>query len=284
MQTLLYSNNTPYELSVIMATYNEKQMFLHQCLSSIFQQTFQTSEIVIVVEPGEINIDYLEKIAIKYPNVNILKNKSKLGVSGSRNRGILESSGEYIAMVDGDDYCDVTRFEKQLLILKSNPEISIVGSNIYLIDCQSNIVGERYFPEVHKNIKRSFLVKQGIFNPTVMVRRKDLGEVGLFSENFTKAEDFELWLRFLAQRKRMYNLQEKLVYYRVKINSNENRGNLHFKNIYIARKRYSKIIWPHKQGFVGILAYFVLSKLPNSWLDVLLNLEVIKKIKNIRNS
>ena len=41
-----------------------------------------------------------------------------------------------------------------------------------------------------------------IANPTVMVRKKDLEDIGLFNNNFHKAEDFELWLRFLAHNKK----------------------------------------------------------------------------------
>lgn len=279
---LLNSARTPYELSVIMATYNDNIDFLHQCIESVLNQTVKNFELIIVVEPDEVNIDYLQNLPARNHNVKILKNKSRRGVSGSRNRGILESSGEYIAIVDGDDYCDITRFEKQILILNNNPEISIVGSNIYLVDKNNNVVGSRYFPELHKNIRRSFLVKQPVFNPTIMVRKKDFDQLGLFDEKFTKAEDFELWLRFLAAGKKMYNLQEKLIYYRILTNSNEKRGVLHFKNIYIARKRYSRLIWPLYERFLSLFVYFVISIFPNFLLDFLLNLKIINNIKNIK--
>lgn len=279
---LLNSARTPYKLSVIMATYNDNIDFLHQCIESVLNQTVKNFELIVVVEPEEVNIDYLQNLPARNHNVKILKNKSRLGVSGSRNRGILESSGEYIAIVDGDDYCDMTRFEKQILILNNNPEISIVGSNIYLVDKNNNVVGSRYFPELHKNIRRAFLVKQPVFNPTIMVRKKDFDQLGLFDEKFTKAEDFELWLRFLAAGKKMYNLQEKLIYYRILTNSNEKRGVLHFKNIYIARKRYSRLIWPLYERFLSLFVYFVISIFPNFLLDFLLNLKIINNIKNIK--
>ena len=80
----------------------------------------------------------------------------ELGVAEARNRAIEESSGDYIAIIDGDDYCDLDRFRKQLSFLKSNPEISIVGSNMYLIDADNRAIGERIYPGLHEGIKSIF--------------------------------------------------------------------------------------------------------------------------------
>lgn len=278
----LTSAKVQYELSVIIATYNENIGFLRQCIESVLNQTFNNLEVIIVVEPDEKNIGYLQNLAAKNKNVKILKNPARMGVSSSRNRAISESTGKYVAIVDGDDYCDINRFEKQISFLKNNPDISIAGSNIYLVDKNNNIVGTRYFPERHENIRQAFLVKQPVFNPTIMVRKSDIDEIGVFDETFRKAEDLELWLRFLASGKKMYNLQEKLVFYRVLTNSNEKRGILHFKNIYIARKRYSHRIWPFHQRFLSLLVYYIVSIFPNYLLDAFMNLRVINKIKNIK--
>ena len=131
------------ELSVIMTTYNENLNFLKNCINSVLLQTFNNFDFIIVVEPDETNMNFLESVASMDKRVTILKNKTKLGISGSRNRAIQESSGEYIAIIDGDDYCDLSRFEKQLKFLENNPGISVVGSNMYLIDEDNNIIGER---------------------------------------------------------------------------------------------------------------------------------------------
>lgn len=273
-----------YELSVIMATYNENLKFLKTCIDSVLHQTFNDFEFIIVVEPKETNIDFLRTIAVKDSRVKILKNESRLGVATSRNRAILESSGKYIAIIDGDDYCDLSRFEKQLKFMENNNGVSVVGSNMYLIDENDNIVGERRYPELHQEIKKNFLLTMAIANPTVMMRRKDLEEIDLFDSHFHKAEDFELWLRFLAYDKRMHNLQEGLVYYRVPANHNEKRGNVHWENNFIARKRHSKFIWPFHQRLFSIFFYYSISKIPDNLLDNLFGLKIVNRIRNIRTN
>ena len=271
-----------YALSVIMATYNENPVFLGKCMDSVLNQTFRNFEFIIAVEPNEANINFLKNIVNTDKRIKILENETRLGVSASRNRAILKSSAKYIALIDGDDFCALDRFEKQIAFLEKNPDINIVGSNLFLIDWNNNIVGERSYPELHNDIKRYFLQTMAIANPTVMTRKKDLEEVGLFDSQFTKAEDVELWLRFLAKGKKMGNLQDKLVYHRGQANSNAKRGHMHYKNFYIARKRYSRFIWPFPQRFLSLFFYFIFANIPNFLLDILVNLNIVNRIKKIK--
>lgn len=272
------------KLSVIMATYNEDLNFLSVCIDSILRQTFQDFELIIVIEPGEKNKGFLEKVADADKRVMLLENESRLGLSDSRNRAIKEGCGEYIAFIDGDDYCDIRRFERQIRFLEGNPEISVVSSNLYLIDRDNIITGERRYPEAHGDIKRAFLLTMGIANPSIMLRRKDLDEVGFFDSRFSKAEDFELWLRFLAHNKRMHNFQENLVYYRIPASHNDRRGRVHWKNNYIARKRHSRFIWPLGQRFFSLVLYFIISHIPSLFLGSLLNFRFVDNIKGIRTN
>jgi glycosyltransferase involved in cell wall biosynthesis len=274
-------NSIP-EQSVIMATYNENSRFLKTCIDSILHQTFQDFEFIIVVEPGEKNVELLEELKIKNNRVKILRNESWLGVAASRNRAIKESSGKYIAIVDGDDYCDLKRFEKQIRFLESHPEVNVVGSNMFLVDENDKIFGERRYPEIHKDIKKAFLLTMAVANPAVMMRRRDIEEVGFFDNNFYKAEDFELWLRFLANKKIMHNLQENLVYYRIPSNHNEKRHSIHWKNNFIARKRYSKFIWPFYRRLFSMSFYYITSKIPDRFLNDLFNIQIVNRIRNIR--
>lgn len=271
-----------YDLSVIMTTYNDGAGFINQCVRSIQNQTFEEFEFIIVVEPGESNIDFMRQIADEDGRVKVLENTTRLGVAASRNRAIQESSGKYIAIIDGDDYCKLNRFETQINYLEKHKNISVVGSQLYLVDESGVIVGERTYPRLHRDIKKYFLFTMAIANPSVMVRKRDIEEVGLFNESFTKAEDLELWLRFLVCDKKMHNLPDYLVYYRVQVKDNLKRGRLHYKNSYIARKRYSRYIWPFHKRVLSLSFFFIISHFPNVILDNLLDSTLVKVIKNIR--
>ena len=113
-----------HDLSVVMATYNENPAFLKACINSILNQTFRNFEFLIVVEPLEKNMEFLSSVESMDNRVKILRNETKLGVAGSRNRAIMESTGKYIALMDGDDYCAPDRFEKQLSFLGDNLDVA----------------------------------------------------------------------------------------------------------------------------------------------------------------
>ena len=269
-------------LSVVLATYNENINFLKACIDSLLNQTFRNFELIIVTEPEEKNRDYLRNISAMDSRIKILENETKLGISSSRNRAIMESSGKYIAFIDGDDYCDLRRFEMQVKFLEDNPLISVVGSNILLVDENNNFVGERIYPEGYIDIKKRFLLSMPVANPTVILRRKDLEDIGLFDIKLSKAEDFELWLRFLANGKKMHNLQENLVYYRVQTKQSDRRGAVHWKNNYSVRKKYSKLIWPLHSRCMSLSILFIISHTPRFFSDYILNSKLVEKIKSMK--
>jgi len=194
----------------------------------------------------------------------------------------MESSGKYIALIDGDDYCDLRRFEMQVKFLEDNPFVSVVGSNMYLVDENNKIIGQRIYPETHVDIKGKFLFSNAIANPTVLLRRKDFVDIGFFDIKLSKAEDFELWLRFLANGGEMHNLQEKLVYYKVQTKQSDRRGAVHWKNNYTVRKKYSKLIWPLHSRCMSLFILFIISHTPRFFSDYILNSKLVKKIKSVK--
>lgn len=269
------------ELSVIMTTYNENANFLETCIDSILNQTYKDFEFIIVIEPDERNERLLMHLAESDSRMLVIKNKIKSGIAESRNRAITASAGEYIALIDSDDYCDATRFEKQLSFLKNNPDISVVGSNLFLVNSADRIIGQRKYPELHDGIKKYFLQTMSIANPSVLTRKKDLDVIGFFNPQFPKAEDLELWLRFLVQNRKMYNIQENLVYFRIPDEQVEKRGHLHYRYNYLARKKYSKFIWTFHERLPSLIGYFLISHVPDIIIKVILSRKISNKIKNV---
>ncbi len=271
-----------HNLSVIMPAYKESLDQLRTCTDSVLQQTYADFEFVIVAEPNNVNIEFFDGIKKTDSRVKVIRNKTRLGVAETRNRAIRECTGKYISFVDADDYSDPYRFKKQFQFLEENPDVSVVGSNMFLVDEDNNVIGERKYPEQYKDIKRSFLLTMALSNPTVMVRRKDVEEIGLFDSKLVKSEDFELWLRFLAHNKKIHNLQENLLYYRVPAGHNEKRPKIHWVNNYIARKKFGKHIWPLHQRIISQYAYYLISRVPEALLNGVLDMNIVRRIKKIK--
>lgn len=106
-------NKVPSEqplISVILPVYNIKE-YLDRCMSSLFKQSYQNLEFVIVDDGSTDGSGDLCEIFIKKdPRVKVF-HKVNGGLSDARNYGIARSNGDYLTCVDPDDYVDLDYIE-----------------------------------------------------------------------------------------------------------------------------------------------------------------------------
>lgn len=98
-------------ISVVIPVYNTSS-FLKECLDSIINQTYDNLEIICVNDGSTDNsLEILEEYKSKDKRIKVINQQNK-GLSGARNSGIKEATGEYIAFIDSDDWVDLNFFEK----------------------------------------------------------------------------------------------------------------------------------------------------------------------------
>jgi glycosyltransferase involved in cell wall biosynthesis len=114
-------------VSIIVPVYNVEQ-YLEKCLNSLVNQTLIDIEIIIVNDGSEDNSEEIIKnYKDKYDTKIIYIKKENGGLSDARNTGIRYASGEYIGCVDGDDYVELTMYEKMYNAARQK--------NVDLIEC-----------------------------------------------------------------------------------------------------------------------------------------------------
>lgn len=93
-------------ISVIVATYNGKD-FIERCINSVLSQTFSDFELIIVDDASDDGT--WELLNDRYGNngqIKLIRHEYNQGVSGARNTGLRAASGEYVALVDHDDFME----------------------------------------------------------------------------------------------------------------------------------------------------------------------------------
>lgn len=111
-------------ISVIVPVYNVEE-YLEECLESIKRQTYTDIEVILV---NDGSIDRSKEICERYCEKDSrfkLVNQENKGLSGARNRGMLESKGEFISFVDSDDILKEDMLE-QLMKQMTSEDIDIV--------------------------------------------------------------------------------------------------------------------------------------------------------------
>lgn len=202
-------------ISVLMGIYNiPSKEVLEKSIDSILNQTYSNIEFIIIDDGSTNNtFKWAKEIADKDSRIVLLQNKENIGLTKTLNKCLKYAHGEYIARMDGDDYCDLQRFEKQVKFLKDHPEYDLVGCNLANFD-ENGIWGERIVPEIVD--KKDFLFTSPVPHPTLLTYKRCFNLVNGYRETWktNRNEDYDLFMRMFASGIRMYNMQEKLYYYR----------------------------------------------------------------------
>lgn len=110
------------EISVVMSTFNETLHELSCSIHSIINQSFTDFEFIILDDnPKSIKIrKYLKTVNNDDTRIKLLFNKRNLGAALSRNKGVKQAKGRFIAIMDADDIAKEDRLSSQLSFLVNN--------------------------------------------------------------------------------------------------------------------------------------------------------------------
>ena len=114
------------KVSILVAVYNG-EAWLSRCLNSLFAQTYTNIEIICVDDASTDNsLQLIKEFAQKHDNLKYLSNSINCGQAVSRNRAFDVSTGDYVLMVDCDDWLSKDAIEKAVGVLDSHPDTASV--------------------------------------------------------------------------------------------------------------------------------------------------------------
>lgn len=187
-------------ISVVIPLYNkEKQIAC--TLQSVFEQTFQNFEIVIVDDGSTDNsVEEVEK----FDDSRIrLIHQTNAGVSAARNRGIEEASGELIAFLDADDVWMPEYLATQYGLYQKYPECSVYACNYEFRDSEGKVTPTiiRKLPfEGEDGILSNYFEVASCSHPpicsiSIMVKKTAIQAIGGFPLGIKSGEDLLTWAR-----------------------------------------------------------------------------------------
>ena len=193
-------------VSLIILSHNGKH-FLEPCLASIVRQTRLPDELILVDNGSDDGSQ--EWIRINYPQVTLIEMGYNSGFSVAMNRGVAESSSDYVALLNNDTECEPQWLEELTTALDQHPDIGFCASKMLtfrhrdILDAAGDLFttagfgGKRGW--LQSNRASEFDKPERVLSAcagAAMYRRTAFVEIGGFDEDFfAYEEDTDLSLR-----------------------------------------------------------------------------------------
>lgn len=121
--------NNKIKVSIIMPACNVEK-YIRECMDSVVNQTLQDIEIICIDDGSkDLTGQILDEYAEQDNRVNVI-HKPNTGYGNSMNVGLQNATGEYIGIVETDDFADLNMFEKLYEVAK-RCDADVVKSNYY---------------------------------------------------------------------------------------------------------------------------------------------------------
>lgn len=212
------------KVSIIMTIYNQEK-YLARAFDSILNQTYENMEIIALNDGStDGTLDIIMEYAKKDDRIVVLSRKNE-GRVNSLNQAIKLSTGDYIAIMDGDDVAHKEKIEKQVNFLEEHLDVYMVGVKIETV-CeegmeqvdveQANFIQQAMNRDFDRNNLLSYLDEMQLFHPAATLVRRELFDIVGGYRDY-QCEDGEFLFRTIQHGLKVDRIDEVLfTYYKYK--------------------------------------------------------------------
>lgn len=204
------------QFSVLISVYRkENPLWFRQALDSVFAQTVQPTEIILV-EDGPLTPDLynvIDEYQATYPIFNIVKNETNLGLGLALRIGVEAATTDILVRMDTDDIIPNYRFEHQLKKIEEGFDVVSCWAQLFMGEFD-NVIAVKTRPEHHNDIVKLAHKRSPICHAGTVFRKSALLKAGNY-QHCKLYEDYHLVARLIMSGAKFYNCQEVLYYVRV---------------------------------------------------------------------
>jgi len=196
-----------------MLTYNRPQL-IGRAIASACDQSFRDWELIIVQDGSNPETAaFLKDWLAREPRIRYFPRGTVGSIAEASNFGLEKARGEYIAILDDDDYwSDPEKLARQVQFLDRDPAYVACGGGYVIIDQHGRKRGMFLKPEDDGAIRRRALLANPVANSTAVFRRVIQGRPALYDPAVRGFADWDFWLT-LAQQGKLYNFPSYLAHY-----------------------------------------------------------------------
>jgi glycosyltransferase involved in cell wall biosynthesis len=192
-------NEYPF-FSIVIPTYN-RAAFIKTTLQSVLDQTYRNYEIIVVDNCSTDNTDEVLERFIRAGQIRFIKHEQNYERARSRNTGMAAARGDYVTLLDSDDFMYPNNLADAAEYARTHPEIKCFHNLYEFVDSQGNVVKRYPAPSLRNQLKAiaagNFMSCIGDFVHREIYQRYQFDT----TPELIGAEDWEFWLRVLADYK-----------------------------------------------------------------------------------
>lgn len=236
-------------VSTIIPTYNRPNL-LKRTIKSVLNQTYRNIEAVVVDDCSLKGNSKKNQDIIKSLNSNkiiYIRNEKNMGPNYSRNEGIRNANGAFIALLDDDDYFLPKKIEKQMKAMSKYPNVGLVICSILDHRMGMTHIRGAIDPITHKGLLKSYNLSSGC---TYLIRREAIKKIGEFDEALPSAQEYDLALR-LSNYYEIKFIPDVLVVANPSPNQISENWNKKIRGIIMLYQKYHREYW--SLGLMGCI-------------------------------
>ena len=208
-------NKTTPLVSVIMPAYNAAP-FIEEAIGSVLAQTVSDLELIVIDDCSTDDTrDKIARMAEQDGRIRFLENEENMGVARTRNRGLGLCRGEYVALLDSDDYWKPGMLEKMIRRARETGADIIYCSYELVDELGKKLCNDFIVPPA--TTFRESIIRSVITCSSALVTAR-LAKENRFPTNMYH-EDIALWFQLLRDGTQARGVPEVLAAYRQRANS-----------------------------------------------------------------
>jgi glycosyltransferase involved in cell wall biosynthesis len=170
--------------------------------------------------------DVLEEFSADQ-RLKVISRNNVHGLADSMNDGIRNSNGDFIAVLDHDDYWLRNKLSEQVDFLHNNSDIALLGCWANCVDMDDKLVECSQPSKEHLIIRKYALCGCPLTHSALIFRRSIIRDVGLYNTKLNAgAEDYEFLLRVISKGYMASNIEKFLIHYTIRTESITNTKGL----------------------------------------------------------
>lgn len=190
----------------------DSEQVVFRSIRSIARQTLPPAELIVVID-GPCSIDVMSILGSFRADLNcpttVVELGSNVGLAMARNAGISAASHELVALHDADDVMHPMRLRRMANKIASSKSDAIFCQAVEFDSLTELVDVARITPIADRDLRIAMMKYNAISHSTALVRKSSMLSVGGYRDIW-RMEDYELWLRLLANQKKLEVLDEVL--------------------------------------------------------------------------